>query len=65
MTFENAQARERTQVLMDIANQTGGIVIGTATSPSSRSAGHLQRRPHEHVRVNASIPKTLVRHLVD
>jgi NAD+ synthase (glutamine-hydrolysing) len=39
VVYENAQARERTQVLMDIANQTGGIVVGTAICPSLRSGG--------------------------
>ena len=51
VTFENGQARERTQVLMDIANQTGGLVIGTGDlSRAGPGLGHLQRRPHEHVR---------------
>jgi len=66
VTFENAQARERTQVLMDIANQTGGLVIGTgdlselALGWSTYNGDHMSMYG-----VNASIPKTLVRHLVD
>ncbi len=66
VTYENAQARERTQVLMDIANQTGGLVIGTgdlselALGWATYSGDHMSMYG-----VNASIPKTLVRHLVD
>ena len=41
MTYENAQARERTQVLMDIANQTGGMVIGTGICQNLRLDGQL------------------------
>ena len=41
VTYENSQARERTQVLMDLANQTGGIVIGTVTSQRLRWVGRL------------------------
>ena len=51
VTYENAQARERTQVLMDIANQTGGMVIGTGDmSELALGLGYLQWRPHVHVR---------------
>jgi NAD+ synthase (glutamine-hydrolysing) len=50
VTYENAQARERTQVLMDIANQTGGIVIGTGDlSELALGWATLQRRPYVHV----------------
>ncbi|NLF35343.1 MAG: NAD(+) synthase [Clostridiales bacterium] len=65
VTFENGQARERTQVLMDIANQTGGLVVGTgdlselALGWSTYNGDHMSMYG-----VNASIPKTLVRHLV-
>ncbi len=65
VTFENAQARERTQVLMDIANQTGGLVVGTgdlsemALGWSTYGGDHISMYA-----VNCSVPKTLVRHLV-
>lgn len=65
LTFENVQARERTQILMDVANQMGGIVIGTgdlselALGWSTYNGDHMSMYA-----VNCSIPKTLVRHLV-
>ncbi len=65
VTYENAQARERTQILMDVANQTGGFVIGTgdlselALGWCTYNADHMS-----NYSVNCSIPKTLVRHLV-
>ena len=65
VTYENCQARERTQVLMDIANQAGGIVVGTgdlsevALGWSTYNGDHMSMYG-----VNASVPKTLVRHLV-
>ncbi|SMC57654.1 NAD(+) synthase [Papillibacter cinnamivorans] len=66
VTFENGQARERTQVLMDIANQTGGIVIGTGDLSELALGWATYNGDHMSMYgVNASIPKTLVRHLVD
>lgn len=64
VTYENAQARERTQILMDIANQVGGLVIGTgdlseiALGWSTYGGDHLSMYG-----VNSGVPKTLVRHL--
>ena len=66
VTYENAQARERTQVLMDIANYSGGIVVGTgdlsevALGWSTYNGDHMSMYG-----VNSSVPKTLVRHLVN
>jgi NAD+ synthase (glutamine-hydrolysing) len=65
ITYENAQARERTQILFDIANQTKGIVVGTgdlselALGWCTFNADHMA-----NYGVNSSVPKTLVRHLV-
>ena len=65
VTFENGQARERTQVLMDIANSTGGIVIGTGDLSELALGWCTYNGDHMSMYgVNASIPKTLVRHLV-
>ena len=65
VTFENAQARERTQVLMDIANQNGGLVIGTGDLSELALGWATYNGDHMSMYgVNASIPKTLVRHLV-
>ena len=65
VTFENAQARERTQVLMDIANQNGGIVIGTGDLSELALGWCTYNGDHMSMyAVNCSIPKTLVRHLV-
>lgn len=65
VTYENSQARERTQVLMDIANQTGGIVIGTGDLSELALGWATYNGDHMSMYgVNASIPKTLVRHLV-
>ena len=65
VTFENGQARERTQVLMDIANQTGGLVIGTGDLSELALGWATYNGDHMSMYgVNASIPKTLVRHLV-
>ena len=50
VTFENGQARVRTLELMDTANRTGGLVVGTGDLGAGTGLGHLQRRPHEHVR---------------
>ncbi|MBQ9537723.1 MAG: NAD(+) synthase [Treponema sp.] len=65
VTYENAQARERTQVLMDIANQTGSIVIGTGDL-SELALGWCTYNGDQMSMygVNASIPKSLVRYLV-
>jgi len=66
VTFENAQARERTQVLMDVANQNGGLVIGTGDLSELALGWCTYNGDHMSMyAVNASIPKTLVRHLVD
>lgn len=65
VTYENAQARERTQILMDIANMTGGLVVGTgdlselALGWATYSGDHMSMYG-----VNASVPKTLIRHIV-
>jgi len=65
VTYENAQARERTQVLMDIANQTGGIVIGTGDLSELALGWATYNGDHMSMYgVNASVPKMLVRHLV-
>ena len=65
ITYENAQARERTQILMDIANKEGGLVVGTgdlseiALGFSTYNADHMSM-----YNVNASVPKTLVRYVI-
>lgn len=65
VTFENGQARERTQVLMDVANQTGGMVIGTGDLSELALGWATYNGDHMSMYgVNAGIPKTLVRHLV-
>ena len=65
VTYENCQARERTQVIMDIANQTGGMVIGTGDLSELALRWATYNGDHMSMYgVNASIPKTLVRHLV-
>ncbi len=65
VTFENSQARERTQVLMDIANQTGGMVIGTGDMSELALGWATYNGDHMSMYgVNGSVPKTLVRHLV-
>jgi NAD+ synthase (glutamine-hydrolysing) len=65
-TYENVQARERTQILMDLANAAaGGLVVGTETSPRPPSAGPPTTETIcPCTRVNCSVPKTLVKHLV-
>lgn len=63
--FENAQARERTQVLMDIANKTGGIVIGTGDLSELAMGFATYNGDHMSMYgVNASVPKSLIRYLV-
>ena len=65
VTFENSQARERTQVLMDIANQNGALVVGTGDLSELALGWCTYNGDHMSMYgVNASIPKTLVRHLV-
>ena len=64
-TYENTQARERTQILMDIANQAGGIVIGTGDLSELALGWATYNGDHMSMYgVNAGVPKTLVRHLV-
>ena len=64
-TYENAQARERTQVLMDIANQENGIVVGTGDLSELALGWATYNGDHMSMYgVNGSIPKTLVRYLV-
>lgn len=65
VTFENGQARERTQVLMDLANQTNGLVIGTGDLSELALGWATYNGDHMSMYgVNSSIPKTLVRHIV-
>ena len=65
VTYENCQARERTQVLMDIANKGGGMVIGTGDMSELALGWATYNGDHMSMYgVNASVPKTLVRHLV-
>lgn len=65
VTYENSQARERTQVLMDIANQIGGLVVGTGDLSELALGWATYNGDHMSMYgVNGSIPKTLVRHLV-
>ena len=65
VTYENSQARERTQVLMDVANKLGGIVIGTGDLSELALGWCTYNGDHMSMyAVNSSIPKTLVRTLV-
>lgn len=65
VTYENAQARERTQVLMDIANDCAGMVIGTGDLSELALGWATYNGDHMSMYgVNANVPKTLVRHLV-
>ncbi len=65
VTYENGQARERTQILMDIANKLGGMVIGTGDMSELALGWATYNGDHMSMYgVNASVPKTLVRHLV-
>ena len=65
ITYENSQARERTQVLMDLANQCGGIVIGTGDLSELALGWATYNGDHMSMYgVNCSVPKTLVRYLV-
>ena len=64
-TYENAQARERTQILMDVAGQEGGIVVGTGDLSELALGWCTYNGDHMSMYgVNASVPKTLVRTLV-
>jgi NAD+ synthase (glutamine-hydrolysing) len=66
VTFENAQARERTQVLMDLANRLNGLVIGTGDLSELALGWATFNGDHMSMYgVNAGVPKTMVRHLVD
>ena len=66
VVYENAQARERTQILMDVANQVGGMVIGTGDlSELALGWATYNGDQMSMYGVNASVPKTLVRYLVD
>ncbi len=65
VTYENSQARERTQVLMDVANKTGGMVIGTGDLSELALGWATYNGDHMSMyAVNSSVPKTLVRYLV-
>ncbi|MCI6119655.1 MAG: NAD(+) synthase [Prevotella sp.] len=65
VTYENGQARERTQILMDMANRVGGMVVGTGDLSELALGWATYNGDHMSMYgVNASIPKTLIRHLV-
>ena len=65
VTYENAQARERTQILMDLANKENGMVIGTGDMSELALGWATYNGDHMSMYgVNSSVPKTLVRHLV-
>lgn len=65
VTYENSQARERTQVLMDIANQTNGMVIGTGDMSELALGWATYNGDHMSMyAVNASLPKTFIKHVV-
>jgi NAD+ synthase (glutamine-hydrolysing) len=65
VTYENTQARERTQILMDLANQTKGLVVGTGDLSELALGWATYNGDHISMYgVNAGIPKTLVRHLI-
>lgn len=66
VTYENAQARERTQILMDVANQIGGLVVGTGDLSEGALGWMTFNGDHMSMyHVNAGVPKTLVRYLVE
>lgn len=66
ITYENAQARERTQILMDVANQTGGLVLGTGDLSEAALGWCTFNGDHMSMyHVNAGVPKTLVKYLID
>ncbi len=65
ITYENAQARERTQILMDVGNQVGGFVVGTGDLSELALGWATYNGDHMSMyHVNAGVPKTLVRYLV-
>lgn len=65
ITYENCQARERTQILMDLSNRLGGIVVGTGDLSELALGWATYNGDHMSMYgVNASVPKTLIRHLV-
>ncbi len=65
VTYENVQARERTQILMDLANSSGGIVVGTGDLSEAALGWSTYNGDHMSMyAVNCSVPKTLVRYLV-
>ncbi|MFA6508278.1 MAG: NAD(+) synthase [Treponemataceae bacterium] len=64
-TYENVQARERTQILMDLANASGGMVVGTGDLSEAALGWSTYNGDHMSMyAVNCSVPKTLVKHLV-
>lgn len=66
VTYENVQARERTQILMDLANQEGGLVIGTGDLSELALGWCTYNGDHmSHYAVNVGVPKTLVKYLVN
>ncbi len=66
VTYENSQARERTQILMDVANMEGGMVIGTGDLSELALGWATYNGDHMSMYgVNGSVPKTLVRHMVE
>ena len=66
VTFENAQARERTQVLMDLANMNNGLVVGTGDLSEVALGWATYNGDHMSMYgVNCTVPKTLVRHVVE
>jgi NAD+ synthase (glutamine-hydrolysing) len=65
VTYENSQARERTQILMDLSNQLGGLVVGTGDLSELALGWATYNGDHMSMYgVNASVPKTLIQHLV-
>ncbi len=66
VTYENSQARERTQILMDVANMEGGMVVGTGDLSELALGWATYNGDHMSMYgVNCSVPKTLVRHMVE
>lgn len=65
VVYENSQARERTQILMDVANQTGGFVVGTGDLSELALGWATYNGDHMSMYgVNSGVPKTLIRHIV-
>ncbi len=66
IVYENVQARERTQILMDLANELGGIVVGTGDMSEAALGWSTYNGDHMSMyAINAGIPKTLIRYLVE